>query len=151
MDGKKTLQTPALILGYAGLIPQLVAVILAWIGSEWGFVAMAGGFAYAALIFSFLGGVWWGQALSAGRMGAGAFVVAVLPSLIALLLFLPWTIGWKWPGPALLCLGALIAISPFVDRVLGFASPAFMRLRTHLSLGLGALTFALGLIALDRV
>ncbi|MCM0000835.1 MAG: DUF3429 domain-containing protein, partial [Erythrobacter sp.] len=107
----------------------------------------AGGYAYAAAIFSFLGGVWWGQALASGRATTGAYVLAVMPSLIAVALFLPWTFGWEWPGPALLYLGALILASPLVDRALGYAAPDFLRLRWHLSIGLGVLSIALGLIA----
>jgi hypothetical protein len=34
-----------------------------------------------------------------------------------------------------------------VDRALGFAAKDFMRLRVHLSVGLGALTIALGVVA----
>jgi hypothetical protein len=146
-----SLSRTSLALGYAGLLPQFIALALAWQGGEWGFVALAGGFAYAALIFSFLGGVWWGQALASTQASAGAFVVSVLPSLISLALFLPWTFGWEWPGPALLYLGALIAISPAVDRKLGFADAAFIRLRWHLSLGLGVATIMLGFIAMERV
>jgi hypothetical protein len=116
-------------------------------GHEWRYSALAGGFAYAVAIFSFLGGVWWGQALASGRATAGAYVLAVLPSLLAVALFLPWTFGWEWPGPALLYLGALIALSPLIDRALGFAARDFLRLRWHLSLGLGALTIALGMVA----
>ncbi|TAD83804.1 MAG: DUF3429 domain-containing protein, partial [Sphingomonadales bacterium] len=33
------------------------------------------------------------------------------------------------------------------DRALGFATPDFLRLRWHLSIGLGALTVTLGLLA----
>jgi len=62
-------------------------------------------------------------------------------------LFLPWTFGWDWPGPAMLYLGALILLSPLVDRALGFADADFLRLRWHLSLGLGGLTIGLGLLA----
>ncbi len=138
-------------LGYAGLLPQLFAVILAWRGGEWGFVALAGGFAYAALIFSFLGGVWWGQTMAHSAAPRWGYLVAILPSLIGLALFLPWTLGWAWPDPALIWLGLLIAASPLIDRSLGLASAAFMRLRWHLSLGLGALTFALGLMAMQQV
>ncbi len=141
----------ALWLGYAGLLPQLLALMLAWEGGEWGFVALAGGFAYAALIFSFLGGVWWGQTLVSGRLTAASYVVAVMPSLLALALFLPWTFGWEWPGPALLYLGVLIALSPLVDRSLGLAGADFMKLRWHLSLGLGLSTLLLGVIALEQV
>lgn len=134
-------------LGYAGLLPQIICVAMLVTGHEWRYVALAGGFAYAAAIFSFLGGVWWGQALASGRATTGAYVLAVLPSLIAVALFLPWSFGWEWPGPALFYLGALIAGSPLIDRALGFAAPDFLRLRWHLSAGLGALTIVLGLLS----
>ncbi len=137
----------ALVLGYAGLAPQILCLAMVLSGHEWRYSALGGGFAYAAAIFSFLGGVWWGQAVQSGRATAGAYGVAVLPSLVAVALFLPWTFGWEWPGPALLYLGALIGLSPIVDRALGFASPDFLRLRWHLSLGLGSLTIALGLLS----
>ena len=142
-----SLSNTARALGYAGLLPQILCVGLLLIGHEWRYAALAGGFAYSAAIFSFLGGVWWGQALANGRAGAGAYLLAVLPSLLAVALFLPWSFGWEWPGPALLYLGALIIGSPFIDRALGFAAPDFLRLRWHLSAGLGTLTIALGLLA----
>jgi hypothetical protein len=147
MDGHTSLTPTARLLGYAGLLPQIICITLILIGHEWRYSALAGGYAYAAAIFSFLGGVWWGQALASGRAGAGAYVVAVLPSLIAVALFLPWTFGAEWPGPALYYLGALIMGSPVIDRALGFASADFLRLRWHLSLGLGILTMALGLLS----
>lgn len=156
MDGQETrnpasLTNLARVLGYAGLLPQIICLAMILAGHEWRYAALAGGFAYAAAIFSFLGGVWWGQAIAGGREGktatTGAYLVAVMPSLIAVALFLPWTLGWEWPGPALLYLGALILTSPLVDRALGYAAPDFLRLRWHLSIGLGALTIALGLVA----
>ena len=150
MDGQTSLSPAARALGYAGLLPQLICLVLILMGHEWRYSALAGGFAYAAAIFSFLGGVWWGQAVQSGKATAGAYGVAVVPSLLAVALFLPWTFGWDWPGPALLYLGALIMGSPLIDRALGFADRAFLRLRWHLSIGLGGLTIALGLLA-DRV
>jgi hypothetical protein len=155
MDGQTSpspfaLSGAARALGYAGLLPQILCISLILIGHEWRYAALAGGFAYAAAIFSFLGGVWWGQATASGRAGADAYLVAVMPSLIAVALFLPWTFGWEWPGPALLYLGAAILASPLIDRALGFAGRDFLRLRWHLSLGLGGLTIALGLLS-DRV
>lgn len=114
---------------------------------EYAYTALSGGFAYAAAIFSFLGGVWWGQAIASGKAGAGSYLIAVMPSLIAVALFLPWSFGWEWPGPALMYLGAFILVSPLVDRELGLATPDFMRLRIHLSVGLGILTIALGFVA----
>lgn len=147
MQDDNSLTPAARWLGYAGLLPQLACVALAAIRHEYAYTALAGGFAYAAAIFSFLGGVWWGQALASGRAGAGAYIVAVLPSLIAVGLFLPWTFGWNWPGPALVGLGAFILLSPFVDRALGYAAKDFFRLRLQLSVGLGVLTMILGLFA----
>jgi len=136
-------------LGYAGLLPQIICLGLTITGHEYAYTALAGGFAYAAAIFSFLGGVWWGQAIQSGKAGAGAYGVAVMPSLIAVALFLPWSFGWEWPGPALLYLGAFILLSPLVDRGLGFSASDFMRLRWHLSLGLGGLTIALGIASMN--
>ena len=150
MDGNASLTPASRWLGYAGLSPQIIALGLALSGGEWAYVALAGGFAYAAAIFSFLGGVWWGQAIASGKGGAGAYLVSVLPSLIAVALFIPWTLGWEWPGPALLYLGVLIALSPLVDRALGFAKPDFFSLRVQLSIGLGSLTLVLGVVA-DRI
>lgn len=147
MDGQNSLSPAARLLGYAGLLPQLLCIALILVGHEWRYSALAGGYAYAAAIFSFLGGVWWGQALASSRATTGAYVLAVMPSLIAVALFLPWTFGWEWPGPALLYLGALILGSPLIDRALGFAQADFLRLRWHLSLGLGGLTIALGMLA----
>ncbi|KEO91236.1 hypothetical protein EH31_00815 [Erythrobacter longus] len=152
MNNQTSLTPASRWLGYAGLLPQIICLGLAITGHEYAYTALAGGFAYGAAIFSFLGGVWWGQAIQSGRAGtiagepagAGAYLIAVMPSLIAVALFLPWSFGWEWPGPALLYLGAFIALSPLVDRALGFAAPDFMRLRWHLSLGLGGLTIALG-------
>ena len=151
MDGTRSLTPAALWLGYAGLLPQALCLALVLAGDQYAYNALAGGFAYGAAIFSFLGGVWWGQAVSINAAdrgaGAGAYLVAVMPSLLAVALFLPWTFGWEWPGPALLYLGALILLSPLVDRALGYASRDFLRLRVHLSVGLGILTIALGLAA----
>ena len=137
-------------LGYAGLLPQLAAVVLFVRGGEWGWVALAGSFAYAALIFSFLGGVWWGQALTTPAAPRWAFVAAVLPSLLALALFMPWTLGWGWPGPSLLWLGLFVALSPLVDRKLAIGGASWKQLRWHLSLGLGGLTILLGILALQQ-
>lgn len=147
MDRQSSLSPAARILGYAGLTPQIICLAMVLSGHEWRYSALAGGFAYAAAIFSFVGGVWWGQAVQSGRASTGAYLLAVMPSLLAVALFLPWTFGWSWPGPALLYLGALILASPLIDRALGFAARDFLRLRWHLSLGLGGLTIALGLAA----
>jgi hypothetical protein len=155
---------PPLILGAAGLLPQGAAVLAAAFGGpKLYYTALAIGYAYAVLIFSFLGGLWWGLAAGgAARVGIGAtrgekvpgwlWVAAVCPSLIALLSFMPWVYGHPWPGPSLILIGLCIAASPLIDGKI-VAHPAiptppwWMRLRWALSLGLGSATLALGLIA----
>lgn len=152
MDQQGSLTFASRLLGYAGLLPQLICVGLVAIDSEYRFTALFMGFVYATMIFSFLGGVWWGQAISAGREAKSAvYVLAVLPSLIGAALFLPLNIGWEWPGPALLYLGAFIGLSPMIDRALGFARRDFMRLRWQLSLGLGGLTILLGVLGMTAM
>ena len=89
----------ARFLGYAGLLPQIFAVLLlSDEGLRW--TALAGGFGYAALIFSFLGGVWWGLGISNPHAPRWLYVAGVLPSLISLAAYLPWIFGWSWPGPS---------------------------------------------------
>lgn len=150
MDPHTSLTPSARLLGYAGLLPQVLCVVLVLSESYYQYAALTMGFIYPAMIFSFLGGVWWGQAIAKlGDASAGTYIIAVMPSLISAALFIPYLEGWEWPGPAMLYLGAFIALSPFVDRALGFAAPDFMRLRWHLSLGLGALTIATGVLAMS--
>ena len=136
----------ALRLGVAGLLPQAIAVFFVLTDPEQRWAALAIGYAYAALIFSFLGGVWWGQALSAKSMPDWIYLAAVAPSLIALATYIPWVIGADWPGPSLVILGLCLTLSPLVDRAIGAHSelPAgWMRLRLILSSGLGVLTLVL--------
>ena len=145
--------TPPLarLLGYAGLLPQagvLASLLLG--GPEVRFTALSLGFAYAALIFSFLGGVWWGLA-AAARVAVPRWIwaVAVLPSLLALGAAWPWATGQTWPGPSLVVLGVLIMSSAAVDlklRSLGLTPQGWLALRFPLSIGLGAMTLVAGLI-----
>lgn len=145
--------TPPLarLLGFAGLLPQLACALAAWIGpEEWRWTALAMGWAYAALIFSFLGGLWWGMAAAspdeARRAPPWIWFAAVAPSLIAFATFAPWVFGETWPEPSLLVLGAGILVSPLVDMRLVTIRPTWwMNLRVPLSLGLGSATLALGL------
>ena len=90
-------------LGLAGLLPQFTCVAVLYAGpAEWREAALAIAFAYAALILSFLGGMWWGIAAAAPaaqrRKALGwLWIAAVLPSLVALACFLPWALDWAWP------------------------------------------------------
>jgi Protein of unknown function (DUF3429) len=149
MDAKVTISPLPVRLGYLGLLPQFVFLAMALSGGPAHRFALAGGFAYAALIFSFLGGVWWGLALTASRQLPWLFAISVMPSLIALGCFLPWVWGLRWPEPYLLVLGVLLAMSCLVDlraaRALNLPV-GWTKMRTRLSLGLGLTTFLLGLV-----
>jgi Protein of unknown function (DUF3429) len=137
----------ARVLGYAGLLPQIFAVLML-LDESLHWIALAGGFGYAAFIFSFLGGVWWGLALNSTYPPRWIYLAAVTPSLIALLSFLPWTWGWSWPTASLWLLAIGLMLSPFVDKAMAESMelPAgWLRLRWHLSLGLGALTALLAI------
>jgi peptidoglycan/LPS O-acetylase OafA/YrhL len=148
------LPNAALLAGYAGLLPQIIAAVLLLSGSEYQWSALAIAYGYATFIFSFLGGIWWGFGVVARKEEADAgpiFMVAVAPSLIAFLTYLPWIWGLDWPGPSLLLIGLCLMLSPLVDRWLQprcNLPDGWMRLRWHLSLGLGGLTFVLGILAL---
>lgn len=143
--------TPRL-LGLAGLLPQFACALVLYLGPvEWRGAAQATAFAYAALIFSFLGGMWWGIAAAAPaaerRQALGwLWVAAALPSLVALGTFLPWVFGYTWPEPSLVMLGGAILMSPAVDAKLGPLAPRWwLSLRVPLSIGLGSATLAAAL------
>lgn len=148
-----SLPQTALIAGYSGLLPQILAAILVFTDSEYRWTGLAAAYGYAALIFSFLGGIWWGFGMTARKTDAAAgpiFILAVAPSLIALATYLPWIWGWEWPGPSLAWIGIFLLASPLADRWLQHRChlPAgWMTLRWHLSLGLGGLTLLLAVMA----
>ena len=146
---RDTLSLPLVpkVLGFAGLLPQAAAVAVMAFGPEaWHFSALALAYAYAALILSFLGGMWWGlAAAAAGEASAWIWLAAVAPSIIALATAVPWAIGAAWPGPSLVILGVAVLASLLIDRRLraeGLTPAWWMSLRVPLSAGLGALTLA---------
>lgn len=151
MTDRRRLPPIARVLGFAGLLPQAAAVaVLVLGGTDVRFAALSLAYAYAALIFSFLGGVWWGLAAAAdGPAPRWVWIAAVLPSLLALATAWPWATGQTWPGPSLVALGLFIAASLFVDlrlKAAGLTPEGWLALRAPLSLGLGLLTLASGLI-----
>ena len=140
------LPRPAVLLGLSGWMPQAICLWLVAGGGPLGWSALAAGCFYAALILSFLGGMWWMAALLGGVRRAAVYVVAVLPSLAGLAALLPWTVGWDWPGPALVALGLVLLASPLVDRWLArmVELPAgWLALRMAMATGLGVLTLGL--------
>jgi hypothetical protein len=137
-------------LSLAGLLPQFCAAMLVLGGSEWRWVALAVGYGYAAIIFSFLGGIWWGLALRDDAPPDWLLFAAVTPGLIATATFIPWTLGLSWPGPSLFIVGLCLILSPLIDRAIGQRTPlpgGWQKLRWTVSLGLGGLTVLLGVCA----
>jgi hypothetical protein len=133
-------------LGWAGLLPQLVAVLMiASRNPALYFAGLALAACYAALILSFLGGIWWGLSLSRQRVPLWAPVAAIIPSLIALASFIPWMFGFPWPRPSLILVAFCLIASPLVDRALLDGETGvreWLALRLRLSIGLGLLSFA---------
>ena len=133
------------MLGVAGLLPQALALAATFDESD-RFTGLAAGFFYAALILSFLGGLWWGVAAAQKAAPQWIYGVAVVPSLIAFASGIPWMTGATWPQPSLVLLGLSLLGSTFVDVRLersGLLGPDMLKLRAVLSLGLGVLTLAL--------
>lgn len=140
------LSSTARLLGFAGLLPQIAFVGLQFVHPDPGWTLLA--FAYGALILSFLGGIWWGMAVAGRGPDTGLLALSVAPTLVGMALLvgvlLQTTI--RWP---LVLLGSAIMLTLLVDRHLmnrGDAPPDWMRLRTPLSLGLGALTILAGVV-----
>jgi hypothetical protein len=137
------------ILGFAGLLPQVVAVAALAIGVD-GAIGHAFAFAYAGLIFSFVGGAWWGLVVRRPRHQGPLLMIATVPSLIVAALLLAMISAVLPVRLALVALGGALMLTLRVDRHLvaaGDAPAGWMVLRTPLSLGLGVLTLLAGVIA----
>ncbi|BCI71297.1 putative membrane protein [Sphingomonas sp. S17] len=146
---RQPLPTPVRLLGPAGILPQAICVAMAVFLPEHRILAGIAGGLYAALILSFLGGLWWMEALVRGDRRATPYVVAVLPSLIGWAAWLAPLVGLMGMAGALMVLGIVILISPVADKAIGrLASemPGWWRLRWVLSIGLGGLTLLLGIM-----
>ena len=147
----------ARILGYAGLLPNLIALgwALTALGRPGGaalvYALAMGAQVYAALILSFLGGTWWGVAavrVAPDRLWSW-LAMAVAPSLVAAAAFLSAVIAPPPRGIALV-LAAGLVLALFGDARLvreGLAPEWWMRLRVPLSVGLAVETLALGFLA----
>ena len=83
-SNEQTLARHARLAGYAGLLPFVAPLLVIWGEPAWAAQAIAVQQAYAALILSFLGGIYWAVALN--RQAAGWIWLSVLPSL------------WAWPA-----------------------------------------------------
>ncbi len=144
------LRAPPLVLGGAGLSPQVACVLVALADPQYGAAAAIVGGLYAAVILSFLGGMWWMQALCRSDARWWPYALAVAPSLVGWAALLPWLLGIVAPQGPLIVLAAALLVSPLGDRMVGSLMgevPAWRRLRHLLSGGLGALTLLLAMLA----
>ncbi|MEH3103121.1 MAG: DUF3429 domain-containing protein [Sphingomonas phyllosphaerae] len=142
-------RTPPAALGIAGLLPQIACVTLALVEPATRPAAAVVGGGYAALILSFLGGMWWMQALSRSDARWWPYLLAVAPSLIGWAVLLAVFGGVAPPAAGLMALALALLASPLGDREIGpllRAVPAWRQLRLTLSLGLGALTLVLAVL-----
>ncbi len=132
---KTRVPLPALLLGFAGLIPPAGLTIVALLDlglfapSTPGFVLT-----YAAVILSFLGGTWWGFVSRSDRPGLGLLAISVLPALGG------WAAIFSFQPPAALfalafALLAALAVDAYLTQR-RLAPRWWMRLRLPLSLGL---------------
>ncbi|MDY0957677.1 DUF3429 domain-containing protein [Sphingomonas sp. CFBP8993] len=145
----RPLPRPPLILGGAGVLPPILCIALVLVAPRLTLPTMIAGGLYAALILSFLGGLWWMEALIRREPRVTPYVAAVAPSLIGWIILLPPLLGGGSLRIALLILGAVILVTPLVDARIGrwvHDMPGWGRLRLALSTGLGAATILLGLI-----
>ena len=138
------------LLGLAGLLPQIALLGLAFLGSgELARAAPVLAGIYAALIFTFLGGTWWGIAATAPaaerRGGLGwVWVAAVVPSLLALAALGGWALEMLALEALLVMMGAGLLLALLVDlRLMSLAPRWWLALRAPLSLGLGLMTLAI--------
>jgi hypothetical protein len=139
----------AVALGYAGLLPPILGIAMRLSDPARGGMMLALSLLYAALILSFLGGIWWG--VVAIRVRGAALPlwlgVAVLPSLIALA---AGAVLFASVVSAAAIVAAGLLASLLVDMALmraGHVPPWWLRLRAPLSVGLAVLTLVVGLLA----
>lgn len=145
----QTLPRPLVILGLAGLLPQALCLAMALQDGPSHWFAIAAACCYAAVILSFLGGMWWMAGALTGLREPWVYGMAVVPSLAGWAALLPWCVGWTWPGPSLVALGLLLLASPLADASLAsrVALPAgWLRLRCAMAGGLGLLTLAIAAV-----
>jgi len=140
------LPSPSLVaqrLAHAGLLPFILGALLVWLfggryPEEHAFVTYALS-AYAALIVSFLGGIYWGFAFRQAEPSSRTFVWGITPALVA------W-LGVLMPAHAgLVVQGAMLVICYGVDRRLypQHGAAAWLTLRFRLS-AVAALSCFLG-------
>jgi hypothetical protein len=118
-------------LGHAGLVPFVLLALTVWVLTDidlqvWAAMAMA---SYAALVISFLGGIYWGALWAAPKPLPNLLWWGVAPSLLA------WPGVLMPPHAGLVWLAAMLVACYLVDRkfypALGLGH--WLRLRFQLS------------------
>lgn len=143
------LPRPVLLLGLAGWVPQAICLVLVAQDGPWRWIGLAAACFYAAIILSFLGGLWWMAGLLSGERRVWIYGLAIVPSLAGWAALLPWLPGWAWPVPSLIALGLLLLASPLADAAIArhvHFPEGWLRLRVAMASGLGVLTLAVALV-----
>lgn len=137
MPGNETI---AKTLGYAGLIPFIIFSIGSWTGLPYITDSIPILIAYAAIIFSFMGAIYWGVVMSSkDDQGGKYFIASVLPALVgwlALLVPVLFALIFLLVGFFL-----LFVFDRYVDKSLGLPNwyiPLRMRLTSIVTLCLTA-------------
>lgn len=138
-------------LGFAGLVPQVALAVVIFAGPpHLASAAVRLALCYAALILSFIGGMWWGLAAQPGkRAPRWLWLAAIAPSLIAFACLGAWVVG-RAPVTALALIGVALVATLVIDAKLaanGWCARGWLRLRTPLSLGLGGLSLLIAALA----
>jgi len=132
MDSVKLSPRTASLLGYAGIIPFVLAAVA--IHGSWPGAALSARIfiSYGAVILAFLGGIQWGLALSPGvERAAERVVIGALTSLLA------WLVLFLLPPAAatVVLATAFVGLLLWERRRCPVATPAwYTGLRTRLTL-----------------
>ena len=143
------ISTAARMLGIAGLLPQLGALLLIATGVDRALGTLMA-FAYAVVILSFLGGISWGFAMRSSADQARLAALTVAPTLTAFVLVIARVAAGLRADWALIAVGILLIVTLVLDRGFtdrGVTPPGWMGLRIPLSLTLGGLTILAGCLA----
>lgn len=143
------LPRPLVILGLSGMLPQAFCLALILAGGPWQWTIIAAGSCYAAVILSFLGGLWWMAGLLGGIRSWWIYALAVAPSLIGWAALLPLCANTRSLQPTLLALGIALLASPLVDRALArhvTLPHGWLKLRVIMASGLGTLTLVIAAV-----
>lgn len=134
-------------LAYAGLVPFVLGALLVWLlaghnDDAHAFVVL-GLSAYAGVVVSFLGGIYWGLGMRQTIPSPQPFVWGVVPALAA------WVAVLMPAYAGLVLHGAMLIVCYLVDRRLypQLGARAWLTLRFRLS-GIAALSCFLGAAAI---